>query len=98
MKRLSKKIFRDIASEVLDDKVSNKKKLGFPVPIREWIKDEDVYKQIETLFTQDDKFFKTKRILKLLEDHKNGKADNSRKIWTIYVFLLWYKIFFSEDN
>lgn len=94
----TKKIFRDIASEVLDDKVSNKKKLGFPVPIREWIKDEDVYKQIETLFTQDDKFFKTKRILKLLEDHKNGKADNSRKIWTIYVFLLWYKIFFSEDN
>ena len=91
----TKKIFRDIAGEVLEDKVSNKKKLGFPVPIREWIKDEDIYKQIKTLFTKDKTFFNTKKIVKLLDNHVNGKADNSRKIWTIYIFLLWYEIFFG---
>ena len=91
----TKKIFRDIASEVLEDKVSNKKKLGFPVPIREWIKDEDIYKQIKNLFTKDKKFFNTKKIVKLLDDHIAGKTDNSRKIWTIYIFLLWYEIFFG---
>ena len=91
----TKKIFRDIASEVLEDKVSNKKKLGFPVPIREWIKDEDIYKQIKTLFSKDNKFFNTKRIIKLLDEHIKGKKDNSRKIWTIYIFLLWYEIFFG---
>ena len=94
----TKKIFRDIAGEVLDDKVSNKKKLGFPVPIREWMKDEDTYKQIKALFEKDDKFFNSKRIVKLLDDHKKGKKDNSRKIWTIYVFLLWYEIFFGGDE
>lgn len=94
----TKKIFRDIAGEVLEDKVSNKKKLGFPVPIREWMKDEDTYKQIKALFEKDDKFFNTKRIVKLLDDHKNGKRDNSRKIWTVYVFLLWYEIFFGGDK
>ncbi|MBR2833185.1 MAG: asparagine synthase (glutamine-hydrolyzing) [Bacilli bacterium] len=94
----TKKIFRDIAGEVLDDKVSNKKKLGFPVPIREWMKDEDTYKQIKALFEKDDKFFNSKRIIKLLDDHKKGKKDNSRKIWTIYVFLLWYEIFFGGDE
>ena len=94
-KYTTKKIFRDIASEVLEDKVSSKKKLGFPVPIREWIKEEETYKQIEALFNKDNKFFKTKKIVKLLEDHKKGKADNSRKVWTIYVFLLWYEIFFG---
>ena len=91
----TKKIFRDIANEVLEDKVSSKKKLGFPVPIREWMKEEETYKQIKALFNKDDKFFNTKRIIKLLDDHKKGKADNSRKIWTVYIFLLWYEIFFG---
>ena len=94
-KYTTKKIFRDIASEVLEDKVSSKKKLGFPVPIREWMKEEETYKQIKALFNKDDKFFNTKKIIKLLDDHKKGKTDNSRKIWTIYVFLLWYEIFFG---
>ena len=91
----TKKIFRDIAGEVLEDKVSNKKKLGFPVPIREWIKDEDIYKQMKTLFNKDNKFFNTKKIIKLLDEHVKGKKDNSRKIWTVYIFLLWYEIFFG---
>ena len=91
----TKKIFRDIAGEVLEDKVSNKKKLGFPVPIREWIKEEDIFKQIKALFVKDQQFFNTKKIIKLLDNHKNGKVDNSRKIWTIYIFLLWYEIFFG---
>ena len=91
----TKKIFRDIAGEVLEDKVSNKKKLGFPVPIREWMKEEDIYKQIKSLFIKDKRFFNTKKIIKLLDDHVKGKADNSRKVWTIYVFLLWYEIFFG---
>lgn len=94
----TKKIFRDIAGEVLDDKVSNKKKLGFPVPIREWMKEEDTYRNIKNLFEKDTKFFKTKKIVKLLDEHKKGKRDNSRKIWTIYVFLLWYEIFFRSEK
>ncbi len=91
----TKKLFRDVAGEVLDDKVSNKKKLGFPVPIREWIKEEDTYNNIKNLFVNDKLFFNNKRIVKLLDEHKAGKKDNSRKIWTIYVFLLWYEIFFG---
>lgn len=97
-KYTTKKIFRDIASEVLEDKVSSKKKLGFPVPIREWMKEEETYKQIKALFNKDDKFFNTKKIIKLLEDHRKGKADNSRKIWTVYIFLLWYEIFFGGSK
>ena len=78
--------------------MSSKKKLGFPVPIRVWMKEEDTYKQIKAMFEKNNVFFKTKKIVKLLDDHKKGKADNSRKIWTIYVFLLWYEIFFGGGN
>ena len=43
------------------------------------------------------KFFHTEKLIKLLDDHKNGKADNSRRVWTVYAFLIWYKQFFSES-
>ena len=92
----TKYAFRQVCKEYLDDKVANKKKLGFPVPIREWIKEEDIYNQIYDMFSNSSEFFNTKRILKLLEEHKNGKRDNSRKIWTIYTFLVWYDEYFVK--
>ena len=38
-----------------------------------------------------------KKIIKLLDEHKSGKKDNSRKIWTIYSFLIWYKVYFINE-
>jgi asparagine synthase (glutamine-hydrolysing) len=34
--------------------------------------------------------------VKFLDDHRDGKVDNSRKIWTIYMFLIWYRDFFED--
>lgn len=91
----TKKIFRKIANETLEDKVSDKKKLGFPVPIRVWMKENDVYNTIKNRFEKSEEFFNTKKIIQLLDEHKEGKKDNSRKVWTIYIFLLWYDIYFG---
>ena len=92
----TKYAFRQVCRETLEDKVANKKKLGFPVPIREWIKEEETYNEIYNMFSGAGEFFNVKRILKLLEEHKNGKRDNSRKIWTIYTFLVWYNEYFVK--
>lgn len=92
----TKYAFRQVCKETLDPKWANKKKLGFPVPIREWIKEEDTYNNIYKLFESSHEFFNVNRILKLLEEHKTGKRDNSRKIWTIYSFLIWYQEYFVK--
>jgi len=92
----TKYAFRQVCKETLDSKWANKKKLGFPVPIREWIKEEDIYNNIYDMFSSADEFFKTDKIIKLLEEHKNGKRDNSRKIWTIYSLLVWYQEYFVK--
>ena len=92
----TKYAFRQVANQVLDKKWADKKKLGFPVPIREWIKERDIYLMIKNTFLEDNKFFNTKESLKLLDEHIEGKKDNSRKIWTIYTFLVWYKEYFIE--
>lgn len=79
-------------------KTAAKKKLGFPVPIRVWLREEKYYSVVKEKFTSADseKFFNTELLVKLLDDHKNQVKDNSRKIWTIFTFLIWYEIYFSD--
>lgn len=81
-------------------KTAAKKKLGFPVPIRVWLKEEKYYNIVRNTFESESskKFFNTPQIVKFLDDHKAGKCDNSRKIWTVFIFLTWYKVYFENDG
>ncbi len=68
------------------------------MPTRVWLKEEKYYNRVLAAFTgpQAEQFFHTEKLVKLLNDHRDGKADNSRKVWTVYTFLVWYKEFFVE--
>ena len=81
-------------------KTAAKKKLGFPVPIRVWLKEDKYYELVKSYFEGESsqKFFNTAPLMKLLDDHRSGKADNSRKIWTVFIFLVWYKVYFENDG
>ncbi|MDE5768859.1 MAG: asparagine synthase (glutamine-hydrolyzing) [Oscillospiraceae bacterium] len=81
-------------------KTAAKKKLGFPVPIRVWLKEDKYYTIVKNRFESDacKKFFETEKLIRLLDDHRNGKADNSRKIWTVFMFLLWYAVYFENES
>ncbi|MCR5147019.1 MAG: asparagine synthase (glutamine-hydrolyzing) [Clostridia bacterium] len=89
---------RKAALKNMPEKVASRKKLGFPVPTREWLKQEKYYNIVKKEFESETakKYFVTEEIVKLLDEHIKLKKDNSRKIWTIYVFLIWYKQFFEE--
>lgn len=97
-KQNTKYAMRMAAHRYLPDMVAEKKKLGFPVPIRIWLKEDKYYDKVKAAFESNaaKQFFKTEEIVRFLEEHKAGKADNSRKIWTIYIFLVWYSRFFEE--
>ena len=99
-KTQTKYAFRMAAHSKLPKQVSNRKKLGFPVPIRVWLRQKQYYDKVRTAFTSgsSEQFFRTEYLIKLLDDHYNGVEDNSRKIWTIYTFLVWYDIYFKEEN
>ena len=99
-KENTKFAMRQAAHRYLPDMVAEKKKLGFPVPIRIWLRDDEYYNIVKEAFTSKaaEEFFKTDEIVKLLDGHKDGKADNSRKIWAIYMFLVWHKRFFEDGE
>lgn len=78
-------------------KTAAKKKLGFPVPIRVWLKEDKYYNIVREAFESENaaQFFNKEPLIKLLDDHKDGKSDNSRRIWTVFIFLVWYKVYFN---
>ena len=94
----TKYAMRMAALRHLPKATAQKEKLGFPVPTRVWLKDEKYYRIVREMFESDTakQFFNTDLIISYLDDHFNGKEDNSRKVWTIYVFLVWYHIYFGQ--
>ena len=92
----TKLALRYAAEKTLPRVTAQKDKLGFPVPIREWLREEKYYDIVKTQFTSDEaeRYFNTEKLVKMLDIHKNGKKDLSRKIWTVYTFLVWYKEYF----
>lgn len=97
-KQATKYVFRMASKEYLPEATSSKKKLGFPVPIRVWLKEDKYYNIVKEAFLSDSakKYFNTEKIVEYLEKHKAGKGDFSRKIWTIYMFLVWHNEYFKE--
>lgn len=95
----TKEIFRNVAKEEMPKEWSTRRKLGFPVPFSKWIREEKYYKLVKKAFNEDyvEKFFDKKVINDLLEKHYQGKENNGRKIYNIYIFLIWYKVYFIED-
>lgn len=95
----TKVAMRKAALGAMPPQTANKKKLGFPVPIRVWLKEDKYYSYMKRILTglTAKQFFHTEKLVKLLDEHKAGKKDNSRKIWTVFSFLLWYEQYFTEN-
>lgn len=100
----TKVALRAAAGRVIRKKTSQKKKLGFPIPIRVWLRQEQYYRRVLDMFRSEyaQRFFKTDELVRMLDEHragtsKNEKTDASRKIWAVYVFLVWYDRYFGSD-
>ncbi|MGZ4161499.1 MAG: asparagine synthase (glutamine-hydrolyzing), partial [Neobacillus sp.] len=94
----TKYALRQASKEVLPEAWANREKVGFPVPIRHWLKEEKYYNLVKEMFTSDiaKEFFNTDELVRYLDEHYTGKHIYHRYIWTVYVFLVWYNKFFVE--
>lgn len=94
----TKQALRLAAKRHLPKEDTERPKLGFPVPIRIWLRQETYYQRVKECFLSENahRFFHTERLIAFLEEHYAGKRDNSRKIWTVYMFLLWYSLYFGD--
>ncbi|MCM3692028.1 asparagine synthase (glutamine-hydrolyzing) [Neobacillus niacini] len=90
----TKYILRKAAEGIVPEHVLNRKKLGFPVPIRHWLKNE-MNEWAKTIIRESstDHLINKSYVLNLLDEHCQGKADNSRKIWTVLIFMIWHQVY-----
>ena len=103
---------RKAASRVLPHEVAYRRKLGFPVPVRKWLTDASVNADIRRAFESPAaaEFFDLNEIGALLDvflgqkprvKHpvwfKRHDALLWRHVWTIYLFIRWYELFFPEE-
>ncbi|MBY3621299.1 asparagine synthase (glutamine-hydrolyzing) [Paenibacillus sp. VTT E-133280] len=98
-KTTTKLLLREAMKDFVPPDVQSRKKLGFPVPIRIWLKNEWYPWAKEVIGSADDiPWITTKQALGMLEDHRAGKVDASRKLWTILVFILWHQMYITAPT
>ena len=95
----TKLTLREASERAIPKDWAQKEKLGFPVPVVNWLREDRYYNQVKEWFTGDiaREFFNADELVRLLDEHKAG-ADRSRKIWIVYMFLMWYKIYFVDKT
>ncbi|WP_052345717.1 asparagine synthase (glutamine-hydrolyzing) [Paucisalibacillus sp. EB02] len=89
----TKQILRKAAKDFVPSHVVERKKLGFPVPTGNWLRNELFdWAQNVILVSETGHLLEKSYCLKLLIDHATGKRDNARKLWTILVFMIWHRV------
>lgn len=92
----TKVAFREAASKSLPANTASREKLGFPVPLCEWLRKDASRAKLKHAFESDASktFFNSSKLIELLDAHIAG-ANNSRRLWIAYAFLTWHRIYFE---
>ena len=95
----TKYLFREIAREKMPEEWSKRKKLGFPVPLGKWLREEKYYQIVKEKFSMPfvSKFFNVDYILNMLDEHYQNKKKNGLQIYIILIFIIWYEVYFEEE-
>jgi len=93
----TKHAMRRALRDIVPAHVLNRRKLGFPVPIRHWLA-EDLHEWahgiIDESATSD--FLDLAAVRRMLAEQRTGALDHSRRIWAVLVFMLWHGIFIEQ--
>lgn len=94
----TKVALRDAARQVIPRATADKKKLGFPVPLNEWLRQEPYTGRVRAMFASDAArtYFDQDHIMALLDRHLEGVDGGMKRIWSIYCFLVWHDEFFLK--
>ncbi|GAA3963745.1 asparagine synthase (glutamine-hydrolyzing) [Gordonia caeni] len=91
----TKYALRKALEQIVPGHVLHRKKLGFPVPLRHWLAGPEMYDWARQVIVDSDTdhIFDKQFVLQMLDEHRAGTVDNSRRIWTVLCFMIWYGIF-----
>ncbi|PRY34042.1 asparagine synthase (glutamine-hydrolyzing) [Umezawaea tangerina] len=96
-KDTTKYALRQAIRDIIPPHVINRRKLGFPVPIRHWLKDEMHEWALQIVADSGtDQYIDKAAVRRIIEEHRSGVQDHSRRIWALLVFMIWHGIFIEH--
>lgn len=96
----SKYIFKKYAEAMLPKEIVYRRKRGFPVPVKQWLRKELTATAGEILLdsrTAQRGFFNESYIRRLFECHISSREDYSKNLWNLLVLEIWLRIFIDGD-
>ena len=95
----TKYALRRALEPIVPPHVLNRPKLGFPVPIRHWLRAgpllEWAHEMVNSSAT--DHLIDLPAVRRMLDEHRCGTTDHSRRLWTVLIFMLWHGIFVEHS-
>ena len=98
--RNAKFILKRLAEPYINNKIIYQKKIGFPMPIKEYFaskKAEIFWEFLRSKKAKEIGFYNFAYIENLIKNHKENLQDNSRSLWTILNLELWFRIFIDKQ-
>lgn len=94
----TKYALRKALEQIVPPHVLHRKKLGFPVPMRHWLAGDELFgwAQDQIKASQTDDIFNKTAVLEMLDEHRAGVSDHSRRLWTVIAFMIWHGIFIEK--
>lgn len=93
----TKYVFRKAMEGIIPDFILNRPKLGFPVPLRDWLKGPRGGELLEQIRASGiDHILRIAEAERMLKLHRNGQGDYSRLLWAVYIFALWHSTYLQE--
>ncbi|WBT08041.1 asparagine synthase (glutamine-hydrolyzing) [Corynebacterium sp. SCR221107] len=91
----TKYALRKAMEQIVPAHVLHRKKLGFPVPMRHWLAGDELFgwAQDQITASQTDDIFNKTAVMQMLNEHRAGASDHSRRLWTVLAFMVWHGIF-----
>ncbi|CAN5126969.1 asparagine synthase (glutamine-hydrolyzing) [soil metagenome] len=75
--------------------VLHRAKLGFPVPLRHWLRAGELLEWAYEITgtSHAGHLIDLVAVRRMLDEHRTGTSDHSRRLWTVLIFMLWHAIF-----
>jgi len=94
----TKYVFRKAMEGIVPEFILNRPKLGFPVPIRDWLKGPMAGRMLEQIQASGiENYVHMGQVEGMLKRHRAGEGDFSRRLWVIYTFALWHSTYMQEQ-
>ncbi len=90
---VGKYIFKEAIKKIVPEEILNRPKMGFSIPLAEWLRGDLKDLAYSLLFDQHDSLLNQQSVRNMWDRHQSGLRDLGSPLWTILMFRLWQRKF-----